>query len=927
MNSRLFAAPLAPSFPTRVAVYTLDGPPLSAADAATAAALLGNPVSVRVGAEVPFPSASAVVHKSPRPGVADPRGRTAGEVLSRALGRPISVFASECVFFAEDAPIADANAFAKTYGNPLVELVRVLSPAELAAEEPQVPRVNIHHAGGADSVPLTGLSDEALTQLSKKGIPNTDGSRRGPLGLSVEALQTIRDHFAAQGRDPTDVELEGLAQGWSEHCRHTIFASPIDEVPEGLFKKYIQQTTKAIRQKKGDKDNCVSIFSDNAGGIAFDDDWVVCDKVETHNSPSALDPFGGSITGIVGVNRDVLGFGRGARPIANRYGFCVGEQKSYSPLFRDDAGKNPMLPPERILNGIVEGVESGGNESGIPTPLGFVQVDQRYAGKPLVFVGTVGLIPRTVAGRPSWQKGARPGDRVIVAGGAVGADGIHGATMSSATLDEDSPATAVQIGDPIVQKRLGDALTRGLRDMVQSVHDLGAGGLSCAVSEMGGEAGGFDVELEKSPRKYPGLSPWEVWISESQERMLFAVAPEDSAAFIEGFARQGVVASDLGEFTATGRGVVRSGGQVVMDLDLEFLHEGWPRLNLKSAPTPPPQKSAELPSLSANQMLEMMLARPNFASLLPIASRFDHSVGARSVAGPLVGPGQQAARGAAIRPVPTSNKTVTLSHALRPRLAEICANSMAQATVIDAVAECVALGADPQQVALLDNFCWPSGLAPERLGQLHEACRGMARVALGLAAPFVSGKDSMFNDFSGFNQNGEPVHISALPTLLISAIGISPHWQLAAASFDAKSASDHCFVLGATKPPALAGGALEEALLANKLITSPLPGLPTADLSAVAALHQQIFETLQECPQLFSALGVISTGGIAFAVARAARAGGFAVPNLNNLGLSPAQLFSESAGRFLAFVPPHRTDELRARFPTAQPLAVALKTS
>lgn len=315
-------------------------------------------------------------------------------------------------------------------------------------------------------------------------------------------MKTIQAHFKKLKRNPTDIELESLAQTWSEHCKHTIFADPIDDIKDGLFKTYIKGATEKIRKQKktslsGGKrgksgDICVSVFKDNSGAIEFDDEYLVTHKMETHNSPSALDPFGGAITGIVGVNRDTIGFGLGAKPIMNLFGFCFAPPTITNVLYRDKNRTQPMLSPRRILDGVVAGVNSGGNCSGIPTTQGFMYFDSRYQGKPLVFAGTVGLIPKKVGNRRSYEKKAEVGDYVVMLGGRVGLDGIHGATFSSVALDEKSPAAAVQIGDPITQKKFSDAIVKEARELglYNSITDDGAGGLSCSVAEMAKESGG-----------------------------------------------------------------------------------------------------------------------------------------------------------------------------------------------------------------------------------------------------------------------------------------------------------------------------------------------------------------------------------------------------------------------------------------------------
>ena len=339
------------------------------------------------------------------PGVTDNVGRTVVEIAEDLIGRKLktteAAYTSRILFMDGSISEKQARAFATTLHNPLIERASILSAVDYKkrggfAAKP--PRVVLRTRAVADEVHLE-ISDADLSLLGKQGIKNPDGVRRGPLALSLLQLKAIRDYFRKEKRNPTDVELESLAQTWSEHCKHTIFADPLDDIEEGIYRRYIKGATNRIRKAKGKRDFCVSVFTDNSGAIVFDDEYLITHKVETHNSPSALDPYGGAITGIVGVNRDTLGFGLGAKPVANVYGFCVGNPKEKRALYRDQERKNPMFSPERILKGIVAGVNAGGNESGIPTPQGFVSLDDRYRGKPLVFVGTVGLIPRKEKGR------------------------------------------------------------------------------------------------------------------------------------------------------------------------------------------------------------------------------------------------------------------------------------------------------------------------------------------------------------------------------------------------------------------------------------------------------------------------------------------------------------------------------------------------
>ena len=498
-----------------------------------------------------------------KPGVTDNVAHTAKETITDLLhlknNSDFEVYSSKVFLFYGSLGKEEIEKTALSLYNPLIERAHIVKNKKLSNK---VPVVILPKHIPVINVPLK-ISDAELIQIGKVGIKDPDGQPRGPLALDLASMKTIQEHFRKLKRDPTDIEIESLAQTWSEHCKHTIFANPIDDIKDGLYKTYIKGATNLIRKQKGKRDFCVSVFSDNSGGIIFDKDYLITHKVETHNAPSALDPFGGAITGIVGVNRDTIGFGLGAKPVANVYGFCFGYPNDKRPLFRDKNLRNKMLLPKRIMEGVIKGINVGGNCSGIPTLSGSIHYDDRYRGKPLVFAGTVGIIPRKINGKLSHLKKAKVGDYIVVVGGRVGADGIHGATFSSVAMDSNSPATAVQIGDPITQKKLSDAIVKEARDMnlYNSITDNGAGGLSCSVAEMAKECGGAKVFLEKVPLKYPGLRPWEIWISESQERMTLSVPKRKWKIFHKLMESRGVEATVIGEFTNSGKVIVQWQGK------------------------------------------------------------------------------------------------------------------------------------------------------------------------------------------------------------------------------------------------------------------------------------------------------------------------------------------------------------------------------
>jgi phosphoribosylformylglycinamidine synthase len=756
------------------------------------------------------------------------------------------------------------------------------------------------------------VSDVELEELSRFGIKDTDGRRRGPLSLPLSYLKTIRDYFRSLKRNPTDVELEALAQTWSEHCKHTIFASPLDDIGEGIYKTYIKGATEAIRKKKGHKDFCVSVFKDNSGGIVFDDEWVVTHKVETHNSPSALDPFGGAVTGIVGVNRDALGFGLGAKPVANTYGFCFALPEDSRRLYRDSEKTVEMLPSKRIAEGVIAGVNAGGNQSGIPTPNGFMIFDDSYRGKPLVFVGTVGIIPKKNGTRKLYEKRAQKGDYIVMIGGRVGLDGIHGATFSSAELDSGSPATSVQIGDPITQKKFSDAIAKEARDknLYNSITDNGAGGLSSSVGEMAEQSGGARVYLDTVPLKYPGLEPWQIWISESQERMTVAVPKKKWKEFSSLMRKRDIEATVIGEFTDSGRCVVSYGKKTVLDIDLDFLHNGLPKIPLHTHPMPIfLHETKESDPKDISKTLLSLLKRHNLSSNEFISTQFDHEVQAGSVLKPLQGAGRVNADASVFKPVLSSKRGVVLSYGLNPYYSPLDPYRMAATSIDSAVRSAVAAGASLQHLAILDNFCWPSGNDPERLWQLKEAARACFDYAILYETPFISGKDSMFNDFKGYDDQGQPIKLSVLPTLLVSTIGVMKDAGKAV-SIDFKSSGDALFLLGDTYDEL--GGSGYFRMLGRNDGT-----VPSVDGKKNLALYRALERAIQK--ELVSSSVSLGRGGLAFALLRssmAAKLGSkISLADISGKTSSDdAALFSESQGRILVSVDPKKKKAFTSLF-------------
>ncbi len=757
------------------------------------------------------------------------------------------------------------------------------------------------------------VSDDELLRISKDGV----------LALTLDEMQIIQAHYrdpavlsarAAHGlgAKPTDVELECLAQTWSEHCKHKIFAGTVHYEDENgnkqeiksLFKSFIQRTTKDVREKLGDKDFCLSVFKDNAGVIKFNDSHSLVFKVETHNSPSALDPYGGALTGIVGVNRDPFGTGQGSKLIFNTDVFCFADP------FYDKPLPKRLLHPRRIFEGVVEGVEHGGNKSGIPTVNGSIVFDERFCGKPLVFCGTAGLMPAEMNGQPGHEKSIKPGDLIVMSGGRIGKDGIHGATFSSEELNENSPVTAVQIGDPITQKRMFDFLIRARdKGLYRFITDNGAGGLSSSIGEMAGECGGCRMDLAKAPLKYSGLNPWEILISEAQERMSMAVPPEKIDQFMTMSKQFGVESTVLGEFTDSGIFHMVYGEKTVAWLPMEFMHEGLPPMQLPAKWTPPKlnEVQVEVKDDYTGDLMQL-LAALNICSKESVVRRYDHEVQGGSVVKPFTGVCNDGPSDAAVvRPILDSFEGVVTAHGICPRYSDIDTYDMTTNAVDEALRNYVAVGGSLDLVAGLDNFCWCDPVLSDKtpdgdykMAQLVRSNQALYDICMVYNLPLISGKDSMKNDF----YDGT-VKISIPPTLLFSVIGKIDDARKAV-TMDLKRPGDIVYLLGKTGDEL--GGS--EYLALSGLIGKRVPVVDAAKAyKRYRAYHQSVNAgTVASCHDL-------SDGGLAVAAAESAFAGGCGMAidlaavlwkGDQSAKSDAALLFSESASRHLVTVHPEQ---------------------
>ena len=747
------------------------------------------------------------------------------------------------------------------------------------------------------------MNDKSLERLSVKG----------QLYLSLEEMRTIKQHFIELERDPTDVELETVAQTWSEHCSHKTLAGRIayeDENGPRQYKNMLKETifaaTVKIREQLGEDDWCVSVFVDNAGVIKFDEKQDVCFKVETHNHPSALEPYGGANTGIGGVIRDPMGTGLGARPVCNTDVFCFGP-----PDYPHDKLPKGTLHPKTVARGVVSGVRDYGNRMGIPTVNGAVYFDERYLGNPLVYCGNVAMLP---VGK-SEKQSAHPGDLIVAVGGRTGRDGIHGATFSSAELTEESEELsggAVQIGNAITEKIVMDVILQARdQELFRAITDCGAGGFSSAVGEMGEDTGAV-VWLEKCPLKYSGLSYTEIWISEAQERMVLAVPPEHWDKFKALCDSEEVEAAVIGEFNDDKRLVLKYDDQVVADVTMAFLHDGRPPVVRQARYQPAPVKPLELPQKDDyTDDLKAILGSLNVCSKEWVIRQYDHEVQGGSVVKPLVGVHRDGPSDAAVvRPDLESNRGLVISCGMNPHFGDLDPYWMAASAIDEAVRNCVATGADPSRIAILDNFCWGNCERPETLGSLVRAAIACQDLAVAYGTPFISGKDSLNNEFSYEDENGERQTVVIPSTLLISALGQIANIENAV-TMDLKSAGNRLILIGETKDE-LGGSHFS---LVNKLKGGSVPTVDSERAPKIfAALHDAISSGLIEsCHDL-------SEGGLAAAAAEMAFAGDLgATLNLSALatstGLSDAALlFSESNTRFLIEVAPENAAAVSAKF-------------
>ena len=865
-----------------------------------------------------------------RPGVRDNPGSTAEEAIEDLLG--IRFKSGEAVYTSKRFCLVGRSLAEKDVGkiaaellaNDIIQQWRIASREEWDATEGIgfiIPKVKLNHTPTVVTIPIDSdatlkrISDDRNLALNLNDIPVIRSYYRDP---NVQA-----DRTTVGLADPTDIELEYISQARSDHCNHNTFRglfkyqdleTGASQIIDNLFKTYIEKPTLLLKEKKP---WVVSVLWDNAGVGRFDSDHHYVITGETHNSPSNMEAYGGAITGIVGVYRDPLGTGKGSKLIMGTFGYCVGPRDYNGDL-------KPHLHPRRLLDGVIEGVRDGGNKSGIPTVYGNILFDPGYLGKCLVFVTAVGMMPSKVAGQPADQKQTSPGELAIMCGGRVGKDGIHGVTASSETFSENTPAGHVQIGDPYTQKKMHDFLLDA-RDqgLIQFITDNGGGGLSSSVGESARFSRGCRIQLEKVPLKYEGLDQWEIWVSESQERMTVSVKPEHLDQFMALSEKHAVESTVIGEYTDSGKLHITYKDETCAYVDIDLLTSGFPQWEFDAVWQPPAKRGLFEPVLKeprqCNDLLLNLLASPNICSKEWVFRQYDHEVQGTSVIKPLVGAQRDMPNDAAvIRPVLESNRGLALTQALLPAYSMIDAYHMTACTIDEAVRRIIAVGGSLAHIGGVDNFCWPNIQYhpidnPDgkfKAAQLVRSCQALKELCLAYEIPLLSGKDSMYVDGHLPGRYGEVHKVSALETLQFTTIGLVDDISKCV-TMDGKVAGDLVYAVGATRNE-LGGSEYYQHL---GYVGIKVPQVDAARHKPVyAALHRAIDQEL-----VASAHGIYR-GGLGVHLALIAMGGNLGMDiDLSHLPADEIQrndvlLFSESSGRFIVTVDPNNRQGFEALF-------------
>jgi len=864
-----------------------------------------------------------------RPGVRDTAGSTAIEAIEDLLDMKFhggeAVYTSRLYEIRGTLTEDQARIIAgEILSNDIVQQYRLYSMENWDPEKGIgmiIPRVILDHVPQVRTIAIG--SEQELKDISVERNLALQDSDIPPIREYYLRKDVISERKKYGLELPTDVELEYIAQSRSDHCNHNTFrglfryhdlSTGHSEIINNLFKTCIEAPTLTVKDKK---DWVVSVLWDNAGVARFDENHNYTITGETHNSPSNMEAYGGAITGIVGIYRDPMGTGKGSKLIMGMYGYCVGE-RDYT------GGLRPRLHPRRLLDGVIEGVKDGGNKSGVPTPFGLVVFDRGYMGKCLVFVTALGIMPGLVSGQPSHLKKTEPGDLIIMSGGRVGKDGIHGVTAASETFTEHTPAGHVQIGDPYTQKKMHDFLIDARDEgLISFITDNGGGGLSSSIGESARFSNGCRVDLDKVPLKYSGLDQWEIWISESQERMTIAVKPEHLARFMELSGRHAVESTVIGEYNDSGFLRLDYEGRTCALISIAFMESDFPQWEFDAEWTPPELRGLREPVLSEpkrqGEVLKTMLSRPNICSKNWVARQYDHEVQGGSVIKPLVGKGRDMPGDAVvIRPILDSIRGIAVTQALNPFYSQVDTYHMTAATIDEAVRKVLAVGGDPEHVGGVDNFCWPTIQFhpvnnPDgkfKAAQLVRSNWALRDYCLAFGIPLLSGKDSMYIDGNLEGPYGERRKVSGMPTLLFTVSSVVKDIRKCV-TMDAKSPGDIVYMLGETRDE-LGGSEYYQMMDEVGL------NVPMVDVNEVRPLYLALHSAIQD--GLVSSAHAVSRGGLAVHMALVAMGGGTGM----DIGLAgiPADehladtniLYSESAGRFIVTVDPAKQDAFERMF-------------
>ncbi|MBF0226895.1 MAG: phosphoribosylformylglycinamidine synthase [Desulfobacterales bacterium] len=866
-----------------------------------------------------------------RPGVRDNPGSTAVEAIEDMLN--IKLKKGEAVYTSKIYCVQGNNLKYSDIEKIASELLAndIIQKWQITSKEDWnkdlgigfiIPKVVLDHTPSFTTFSLE--SDDVLDSISKERN----------LSLSLNDIPVIRKYFLdpkvklereAVGLSlPTDVELEYISQSRSDHCNHNTFRGIFhyidketgkSETINSLFKTFIESPTLKLQQKLP---WVISVLWDNAGIGRFDEDYYYTITGETHNSPSNMEAYGGSITGIVGVYRDPMGTGKGSKLIMGGYGFCVGPRDYNGSL-------KPRLFPRRLLDGIIEGVKDGGNKSGIPTIFGQTLFDHGYLGKCLVFVTSVGIMPALVNGEPSENKKTSPGDLIIMSGGRVGKDGIHGVTASSSVFSENTPAGHVQIGDPYTQKKMHDFLLEARDEgLISFITDNGGGGLSSSVGESARYSDGCEVDLDKVPLKYDGLDQWEIWISESQERMTIAVNPINIERFLELSKKHNVESTVIGTFTNSGKLHLKYKGKTCAYINMDFLSSGFPSWEFEAEWISAKERGLNEPVFTEpknyEKVLKDILARPNIASKEWITRQYDHEVQGTSVIKPLVGVDRDVNSDASvIRPILSSEKGIAYAQAIIPFYSEIDAYHMTSCTIDEAFRRIIAVGGDINQIGGVDNYCWPNiQFHPKnnpggkhKAAQLVRSCKALSDICLSYNIPLLSGKDSMYVDGFLEGKYGETIKVSGLETLQFSTIGVVNDVKKCV-TMDNKAPDDIVYIIGETMNEL---GASEYYSLFNFTGINVPKVLPDKFIKSYKTISNAIDQ------ELVSSVHGIYRGGLGVHLSLVAMGGGLgmeinlaSVLKSDDINRNDFILFSESSGRFIVTVNPFKAKEFESLF-------------